>query len=237
MVNLMTSRLETTIHTSSKPQLSFLRKNSSFEIASLNEGMSAEFGDSRIAWEAPLLLPKIPFHSQTRYSRAVPSWELQAPDNGFSLAMLLMILENEVDIECVLTIRKIHKLGLASAELLREHFSRFGEVDRVMLLPSRPKSHGGCGSGVKIRPASMAFVVMRSRQPAIIARLDEVHLVEGFQIQVQKFRRDPTQGEGRVDIPADDYTWLDDGSTVADRSPPMMADMNRRSAHVAKLVN
>jgi hypothetical protein len=238
MLNLMTPCLETTINTLPKPQLPLSRlKDSTFNVP-LSQPSTFEFGKAGVAWEAPLILPKMSFHSQSRYTRAVPSWELQAPENGFSLAMLLMILENEVDIECVLTIRKIHKLGLASADLLREHFSQFGEVDRVMLLPSRPKSHSTLGTGaVKVRPASMAFVVMRSRQPAIISRLDEIHFVEGYPIQVQKFRRDPIQCDGSLEIPVDDYTWLDDGSTTADRSPPMMADTHRRSAHLAKLVN
>lgn len=239
MLSLVANSLEAHIHTSPKPQLPFIRKHGVPCNSSALQGISLDFSaNADVAWEAPMLLPKMPFHSQSRYTRAVPTWELQAPENGFSLAMLLMILENEVDIECVLTIRKIHKLGLDSADLLREHFSRFGEVDRVMLLPSRPKSHGGAGAAtVKVRPASMAFVVMRSRQPAIIARLDEVHFVEGFPIQVQKFRRDPSQSDGTLEIPMDDYTWLDDGSTTADRSPPMMADLDRRSSHLAKLVN
>lgn len=179
-------------------------------------------GTNSIAWEAPIVIPKIAIHAQTRFNRAIPQWELQAPDNGFSLATLLKVLELEVDLECVLTIRKIHKLGLCSAELLRQHFSQFGEVERVMLLPSRPKSHGGGVSQNKIRPASMAFVVMRSRQPAIFARLNEVHTIEGFPIQVQKFRRD-SQHLDSSDYslsPVDNYLWLDEASTTADQSPP-----------------
>ena len=177
-----------------------------------------------IAWEAPIVIPKIAIHAQSRFSRAVPQWELQAPENAFSLATLLKVLELEVDLECVLTIRKIHKLGVCSADMLRQHFSQFGEVERVMLLPSRPKSHGGTVSQNKIRPASMAFVVMRSRQPAIIARLNEVHTIEGFPIQVQKFRRDAQHLDSDYSLsPVDNYLWLDEASTTADQSPPPSA--------------
>ena len=184
-----------------------------------------------VAWEAPILATKIGFHAQTRYIRAVPTWEYQAPENGFNLSTLLQVLE-EVDEACVLTVRKIHKLGLNSAQVLREHFSQFGEVDRVMLLPSRPKSvassaaamHPSVGVG-KVRPASMAFVVMRSRQPAIIARLSEIHAIEGHSVQVQKFRRDPcitpSIDEECIKGPnGDNYAWLEDeASTTADKSP------------------
>jgi len=189
-----------------------------------------------LAWEAPLFMPKMSFNAQSRFARAVPAWELQAPDNGFSLATLLKVLELETDLECVLTIRKIHKLGIASANLLRQHFSQFGEVDRVMLLPSRPKAsaQGAC----KIRPASMAFVVMRSRQPAIIARLNEVHMIESFPIQVQKFRRDAQQLDTLEDgpfLPMDNYAWLDETSTAADQSPPPVTI--RSSTSTGILVN
>jgi hypothetical protein len=186
-----------------------------------------------VAWEAPILAPKTGFHAQTRYIRAVPTWEYQAPENGFNLSTLLQVLD-EVDEACVLTVRKIHKLGLNSAQVLREHFSQYGEVDRVMLLPSRPKSvacsagsmHASLGVG-KIRPASMAFVVMRSRQPAIIARLSEIHTIEGHPAQVQKFRRDPCNtvpiaaDDGFIKGPnGDNYAWLEEeASTTADKSP------------------
>jgi len=186
-----------------------------------------------VAWEAPILAPKVGFHAQTRYIRAVPTWEYQAPENGFNLSTLLQVLD-EVDENCVLTVRKIHKLGLNSAQVLREHFSQYGEVDRVMLLPSRPKSVASSASGYhsplgvgKVRPASMAFVVMRSRQPAIIARLIEIHTIEGHPVQVQKFRRDPcinaptANDDGCIKGPnGDNYAWLEEeASTAADKSP------------------
>lgn len=183
--------------------------------------------EEKVAWKAPVISPKVAVFFQPRCSRAIPVWELQAPENCFNLSTLLQVLE-EVDEACVLTVRKIHKIGLHSARLLREHFSQFGEVDRVMLLPSRPKSAGGNVVG-KIRPASMAFVVMRSRQPAIIARLSELHEVEGCQVQVQKFKRDPTNSVDDYDYitpcMGDNYGWLDDASTVADRSPPVARTM------------
>lgn len=152
-----------------------------------------------VAWESRNHeYAKMSYLLNTRFNRSIPTWELQAPENEFNLATLLQVLE-EVDEACVLTVRKIHKIGLNSAQILREHFSQFGEVDRVMLLPSRPKasSQPCTGSGLevplpgKIRPASMAFVVMRSRQPAIVARLNEIHMIDNHPIQVQFFKRDP----------------------------------------------
>jgi hypothetical protein len=188
-----------------------------------------------IAWEAPSIMPKICYHSQSRYSRSVPIWELQAPDNWFSLATLLRVIELEVDTECVLTVRKIHKLGLNSASILREHFSRYGEVERVMLLPSRPKSApGGVAVGtIKVRPASMAFVVMRSRQPAIIARLQEVHYVDGYPIQVQKFRQEKECAEVDANLCLDNYSWLESIST--DCTPPV--GNTRKNSYAPQIIN
>jgi hypothetical protein len=163
-------------------------------------GVSRNSNHFKVAWEAPLVVPKVAFHTQSRYARAIPTWELQAPENCFNLASLLQVLE-EVDEACVLTVRKIHKLGLNSAQILREHFSQYGEIDRVMLLPSRPKSNvASAAIHGKVRPASMAFVVMRSRQPAIVARLNEIHIIEGHPVQVQKFKRDPEDSTSATDV-------------------------------------
>ncbi len=167
--------------------------------------------DHKLAWEASGFIPKMTIQTQSRCARSVPSWELQAPENAFNLATLLQVLE-ECDEECVLTVRKIHKLGLGSAQILRDHFSFYGEVDRVMLLPSRPKSSSAVSS--KIRPASMGFVVMRSRQPAIIARLNDVQMIIGHPIQVQKFKRDPSDEfdvdyfNSKMSCLFNKYSWL-----------------------------
>ena len=39
---------------------------------------------------------------------------------------------------------------------------------------------------------------MRSRQPAIVARLNEIHIIEEHPIQVQKFKRDPEEDTPEV---------------------------------------
>jgi len=181
----------------------------------------------KVAWEAPIVVPKMVFHTQSRYARAIPTWELQAPENGFNLASLLQVLD-EVDEACVLTVRKIHKLGLNSAQILREHFSQYGEIDRVMLLPSRPKSSPNAQCTMqatlslhgKVRPASMAFVVMRSRQPAIVARLNEIHIIEGHPIQVQKFKRDPEEDTPEVTANVQGANFVRLLSTATTASPP-----------------
>ena len=145
------------------------------------------------------------------------------------------MIELEVDTECVLTVRKIHKLGLNSAGILREHFSRFGEVERVMLLPSRPKSSHSATGNMKVRPASMAFVVMRSRQPAIIARLHEVQLVDGYPIHVQKFKQEKDETEVDFPLGGSDccYSWLESSST--DCTPPMAN--TRKNSYAAQIIN
>jgi hypothetical protein len=82
----------------------------------------------------------------------------------------------------------------------------------------------------------MAFVVMRSRQPAIIARLHEIHTIQDHPVQVQKFRRDQSVDD-QVNLEVDNYAWLDEVSTVADRTPPTMADRERYSTYAAVEIN
>ena len=88
-----------------------------------------------------------------------PPWEAQAPLNKFSLAGLTALLSFE-DSACVLTVRKIHRLGPRSAETLRTELGRLASVDKVFLLPGRVRPDG------PPKVASMAFVVMSSADAA-----------------------------------------------------------------------
>jgi hypothetical protein len=70
-----------------------------------------------------------PAGSPRRYNNI---WEMQAPVNTFNLAGLLSILD-DCDESCIITVRKIHRLGFKSARALRKHFQPFGPIDKLLL--------------------------------------------------------------------------------------------------------
>ena len=131
--------------------------------------------------------------------RYVPIWEMQAPLNTMNLSSLLEVIEGDSE-ECILTVRKIHRLGFKSARALRKHFSQFGRVDKILLLPSRPKIADG--EQAKPRPASMGFIVMESVGAAASAlSKGDTHEVAVWQIQVQQFhRRDGNNSESEIAV-------------------------------------
>merc|ERR1719487_288001 len=93
----------------------------------------------------------------------------------------------EMDNACVLMVRKINRLGLNSAAPLKEYFSRFGAVARVMVAPTRSKAQFGQAKA-RVRPAPLGFVVMSKSDDAnaILAHGAE-HIVDGQTIGVFPF--------------------------------------------------
>lgn len=105
---------------------------------------------------------------------------------------LLEALNVQSDSDCqrIITVRKCHKLGFKSHVHLRQYFSKFGRVERVVLLPMRAKPKNtmeGRGS----RPSSMGFVVMESRDvvEAVLGFNNAcgIHEIKGWPIEVRNF--------------------------------------------------
>lgn len=94
-------------------------------------------------------------------------------DTGDSLRSFLLELADMDDDGCVLSVRKISKLGFDSAPLLQTYFSKFGTVQRVMVAPTVVK----CKSQkTRMRPACLGFVVMKSAAEVDAAlKLGEAH--------------------------------------------------------------
>jgi hypothetical protein len=127
----------------------------------------------------------------------VKLWEMQAPTNTYNLAGLLAILDDH-DESCIITVRKIHRLGFKSARYLRKHFQQFGTVDKILILPSRPKTSD---SELKPRPASMGFIVMQSAAAATAALKEkDTHLIQGWTVYAQKFVRRENALESADDL-------------------------------------
>jgi hypothetical protein len=98
------------------------------------------------------------------------------------LSDVLAILDHEHE-DCIFIVRKISKLGYRAYESIRSHFSAFGTVTRVLLLPSRGKGD------TRSRPASMGFVVMNTPYECMSALSSLTHRVSNIDIQIEKFVR------------------------------------------------
>jgi len=104
-----------------------------------------------------------------------------SPDS-IKLADVLNVLDSE-DESCIFIVRKISKLGFSAYDSLNQYFSKYGLVKKILLLPSRGKGDS------RNRPASMGFVVMKSRYECRSVLMSEDHQVDEIDIQVQKFVR------------------------------------------------
>jgi tellurite resistance-related uncharacterized protein len=100
-----------------------------------------------------------------------------------------------VDINRILLIRKISKLGLESADILEKHFSRFGTVDKVMVAHTHVKTvrldpRGRHGQSHRVRPSALGFVVMsQPHEVQAIFAAGEQQVVQGVVVSVRQFER------------------------------------------------
>merc|ERR1719230_1781129 len=106
--------------------------------------------------------------------------------------------------------RHVNKLGFSSAEYLRTHFSLYGEVKNIYVSHSRvkvnlPRNFRGerrsSDTRQRLRPASLAFVVMTSTDSTarILADGPE-HVINGVTVLLQSFqRRERTEGGGAIE--------------------------------------
>jgi hypothetical protein len=118
--------------------------------------------------------------------------------------------------------RRINKLGFSSAEYLRTHFRSYGEVKNIYVSHSRvkvnlPRNFRGerrsSDTRQRLRPASLAFVVMTSTDSTarILADGPE-HNVNGVTVLLQSFQR-----RERADGGTDEFNEANDlGAEEAD---------------------
>lgn len=105
------------------------------------------------------------------------------------LGLHLTELQNE-DPKRVFIARKIGSLGFESQHLITEHYSRYGKVLRVLIAQSKVKPFRNAERehGPRIRPGSLGFVVMESKESIdriLSAGKDQV--INGFHISVEPF--------------------------------------------------
>jgi hypothetical protein len=128
--------------------------------------------------------------------RSAGTEDMGNPPGGDTMKAQLQALREE-DHDAIFIARHINKIGFSSAEVLRTHFGRYGQVKDVLVAHSRVKVLRHTGSGhaslSRLRPAGLGFIVMSSAADAktILADGPE-HVVNGVTVQVQAFHHQDT---------------------------------------------
>jgi hypothetical protein len=95
------------------------------------------------------------------------------------------------DSRCVFVVRRITSLGFQSDDVLAMHYSRFGQVRRVLVPQSKVKAQHSRRRETKwrIRPGSIGFVVMVDSQSVDrILRAGREQMMAGTSIIVEQFQ-------------------------------------------------
>jgi hypothetical protein len=104
-------------------------------------------------------------------------------DNGGSTMKAHLRALRMENPEAVIVTRRINKLGFESGNILRAHFSQYGEVKHVCVCHSHVKRPG---KPLRFRPAGMGFVVMGS--PEIVSDIltdGAEQVVAGVAVQIR----------------------------------------------------
>jgi len=135
----------------------------------------------------------------------------QAAKPSQTLSSSLQMLSGE-DPDCLFIVRRINKLGFKASRILKQHFSSYGSVVRVLVAHSTVRQQGDeSGQGVRRRPSSLGFVQMQSAEAVrrVLAAGGEQQ-VKGASIRVQKFEQklvgEDEHEEAQDDI-CGDFPW------------------------------
>lgn len=97
------------------------------------------------------------------------------------------------DVGCLFLARGVNALGFESEELLTSHYSGYGRVRRVLVVHSKARcwSGGTLSARTRLRPGSMAFVVMEDADVVerIVREVGSEQTVAGKRIRVERFER------------------------------------------------
>merc|ERR1719174_364648 len=99
----------------------------------------------------------------------------------------LKLLESE-DPLCVLSVRKINRLGFDSKAILERYFAWHGVATKVLVAHLKVKQSGH--RPARSRPAGLGFVVMASRDDAVnVLHQGERQMIGDVEIVVQPFQK------------------------------------------------
>jgi len=112
------------------------------------------------------------------------------------LATHLRAMEDK-DPNCIFMVRKINRLGYGSEEILRQHYEQYGRVLEVLLANNPQAAEGLSSARMRVRPASLGFVVMSSPEAVRkVLEVGETHIVNGAAITVKCFKMRAEMTEG-----------------------------------------
>jgi len=92
------------------------------------------------------------------------------------------------DASCVFLVRHIHRLGFHSAKILRDHFSHYGQVVRVLVAHKKGNGLADNQEQSKDRPGSLGFIIMK--RPGSVRKVmatGKDHTVDGQKIRIEMF--------------------------------------------------
>ncbi|CAK0881505.1 unnamed protein product [Prorocentrum cordatum] len=89
--------------------------------------------------------------------------------------------------DCIMVVQQINRLGRHSREVLRRHFSLYGEVSRVLIQQTMVKPSRNSSGQQRPRPGGLGLVVMRERDSLErILEAGQCHTVDGQVILVER---------------------------------------------------
>jgi len=142
-------------------------------------------------------------HQQPTQARKAPSQygvDRPAAKGAQTLSSSLQVLSNE-DPDCLFIVRRINKLGFKASRILKQSFSAYGQVVRVLVAHSTVRQQDERSlQAVRRRPSSLGFVQMASAEAArqVLAQGCEQE-VNGSLILVQKFEHKVVDAEKEKD--------------------------------------
>lgn len=92
-----------------------------------------------------------------------PASEAVSPDSHCTGTLSSHLMEvSAEDPACVFVARQLHRLGFQSREKLRQHFSQYGKVLRVLVADKRVKAFPGVNTQRKTRPGGLGLILMKN---------------------------------------------------------------------------
>lgn len=129
---------------------------------------------------------------KAKKSQAARMTQEDCDDQRETLRTNLRLLDT-MDASKILIVRRINRLGLDSAAMLKSHFSQYGVVDQIFVSHSRVRSTN------RVRPAGLGFLVMSSEAEAkAILSMGYEQIVSGVVINVQTYEDRVPEGDNQT---------------------------------------
>mmetsp|Transcript_72420 Transcript_72420/g.199717 ORF Transcript_72420/g.199717 Transcript_72420/m.199717 type:complete len:529 (-) Transcript_72420:81-1667(-) len=98
------------------------------------------------------------------------------------------------DPACIIIVQQINRLGHRSREVLRQHYSQYGEVACIHIAQSKIRANRYSDRPSRARPGGLGLIVMK--RPEAVERIlapGEPQRIAGHEIRVERFQRPVSQ--------------------------------------------